>query len=183
MSVLVAAHTLGELSAWQLTNLHMQKVLYVGHMLHLGRTGTPLFVERFEAWEYGPVVPQLYRYAKAYKSGPIPPFHGKSFEAGSAQYRAVEDAYALTRLMTPGQLIQCLHKPGGAWEKHYEPGGGGTIQNSDIIEEFGKFVWPSDDAVAWAERMAEQIAAAPSQYLDSSHERAFRERVLAARLH
>lgn len=183
MSVLVAAHTLGEISAWRLSNLQMQKVLYIAHMLHLGRTATPLFPERFEAWEWGPVVPTLYRHNKAFKSAPIQPFASGSYQAGSTQFLAVEDAYALTRLMTPGQLISCLHKPGGAWEKHYDASGSSVIQNSDIVDEFGKFVWPSNDAVAWAERMAEEVAARPSRYLDDSNERAFRSRVLEARIH
>lgn len=185
MSVIIAARTLGEASAWRLSNVEMQKVLYVAQMLHLGRAGTPLFQESFEAWDFGPVVPRLYQHNKSYKRQAIPEFrYCEVFEQHSSQWQAVSDAYTFTRHLTPGQLIAYTHRIGGAWEKHYRQGElGGVIPNSDILSEFQVHMQPSDEAVAWAERMADEVAANPSPYLDRAHERAFRERVLAARLH
>jgi uncharacterized phage-associated protein len=184
MTVFIAARTLGEISEWRVSNLQMQKALYVAHMLHLGRTAQPLFAEHFEAWDFGPVVPQLYQKLKGRKREPVLPFPSLAFTPESTQYCAIADAFALTRMMSPGQLITCLHRPGGAWEKHYSTGiTNCRIMNSDIVDEFGKFVWPSDEAVAWAEQMADEVAAHPSPYLSSADERAFGSRVLSARCH
>jgi uncharacterized phage-associated protein len=184
MSVLIAARTLGDISGWKLTNLEMQKVLYVAQMLHLGRTGEPLFREHFEAWEYGPVVPRLYRYNKGHGRKPIPEVRADSFAMGTPQSLAIADALAMVGHMTPGQLIEYTHRQGGAWEQHFKAGESSEIiPNSAILEEFQKHMRPSDDAIAWAEQVADQVAARPSRYLDSANERAFRTRVFEARLH
>ncbi|QZN99150.1 Panacea domain-containing protein [Chenggangzhangella methanolivorans] len=73
VSALSAARTLGELRDWTLSNLEIQKILYLAHMYHLGRTGQPLINEAFEAWDYGPVVPEVYGRAKGTGSAPIRP--------------------------------------------------------------------------------------------------------------
>lgn len=189
MSVFVAARTLGDIGAWRLTNLTMQKILYVAQMLHLGRFGAPLFEEHFEAWDYGPVVPAFYRFAKKFKGDPIQPFHSAGFkpvsvfDPASTQHMSIEDAFALTGHLTSGQLVQFTHRDGGAWASHYESERMGVvIPNADILSEFQKFMRASSDAVAWAEQMADDIAGSPSRYLGSKDERALRDHLLAGRL-
>ena len=60
-SVLTVAKRLGEQSDWSLSNLAMQKLSYIAHMVHLASfDGEPLVFGNFEAWDLGPVHPQLY---------------------------------------------------------------------------------------------------------------------------
>src|SRR5690606_34271187 len=128
MSVLVAARTLGELSAWQLTNLQIQKVLYIAQMLHLGRTGEPLFSDRFEAWELGPVVPRLYRALKGYRSNVVAGIDAPSvFAFGTSPAFAIDDAFVMTQHMSAGQLVTFTHRPGGAWDLNFRQGEKGCI--------------------------------------------------------
>lgn len=54
-----------------ITNLKLQKVLYLAQAYYLAKLGKPLFVEKLEAWEYGPVVPEVYRKLKRNGSKPI----------------------------------------------------------------------------------------------------------------
>ena len=54
ISVLEAAKHIGARSHWSLSNLKMQKLLYIAHMFHLGIYNKPLVCEFFEAWDYGP---------------------------------------------------------------------------------------------------------------------------------
>lgn len=185
MSVLAAAQTLGAEAGWSLTNLHMQKVLYIAQMLHMGRTGRPLFNDRFEAWEYGPVVPALYRHAKMYKNKPVAGLPlGHPFEPGSAEAQTIRDAYAMTRHMTPAQLVSYLHQPGGAWDQNFRPGElGCAIPQAGILADWERYMRPTDDAVAWAERMADELEEAPSRYIQGERERAFRSRILGEHLH
>ncbi|WP_410207286.1 Panacea domain-containing protein [Bradyrhizobium japonicum] len=42
---------------WGVTNLALQKILYMAQMVHLGRTGQRLVDAEFQAWDYGPVEP------------------------------------------------------------------------------------------------------------------------------
>lgn len=55
------------------TNLKLQKLLYYCQGFHLAVFNTPLFNERIEHWDHGPVVPHVYHEFKAYSSNPIPP--------------------------------------------------------------------------------------------------------------
>jgi uncharacterized phage-associated protein len=55
-----------------ITNLKLQKLLYYAQGFHLALLGKPLFTEKIEAWQYGPVVPEVYRIYKQYKADSIP---------------------------------------------------------------------------------------------------------------
>ncbi|SUW69031.1 Panacea domain-containing protein [Bordetella avium] len=67
VTALEAAKYACRASDWTLTNLQLQKILYIAHMIHLGRTGRPLIHdEMFEAWDYGPVLPSVYRRASSF---------------------------------------------------------------------------------------------------------------------
>lgn len=56
-----------------LTNLKLQKLLYYEQGFHLAYFGTQLFEENIEAWQYGPVVPDVYNYFKKYGKNVIEP--------------------------------------------------------------------------------------------------------------
>jgi uncharacterized phage-associated protein len=49
VSVASAAKRLCEKTGWTLSNLELQKILYIAHMFHLGETGQPLVPGHFEA--------------------------------------------------------------------------------------------------------------------------------------
>lgn len=55
-----------------ITNLKLQKLLYYAQGFHLALFGKPLFSEKIEAWQYGPVVPEVYRFYKQYEPNPLP---------------------------------------------------------------------------------------------------------------
>lgn len=49
-----------------ITNLKLQKLLYYAQGCVLALTNSPLFSEEIQAWEHGPVVPELYSKYKVY---------------------------------------------------------------------------------------------------------------------
>ncbi|MCF3941557.1 Panacea domain-containing protein [Oceanobacillus alkalisoli] len=53
------------------TNLHLQKILYYLQAESLYRTGDPLFGDNIGKWRLGPVVPNVYHEYKEYGSQPI----------------------------------------------------------------------------------------------------------------
>ncbi|MDE0243336.1 MAG: DUF4065 domain-containing protein [Candidatus Kaiserbacteria bacterium] len=55
----------------RITNLKLQKVLYFAQAYYLAKFKRPLFSNKIEAWEYGPVVPKVYEDYKKHKSNPI----------------------------------------------------------------------------------------------------------------
>src|SRR3989344_7540784 len=54
-----------------ITNLKLQKMLYFAQAYYLSKIGKPLFSDPIEAWEYGPVVADVYRKFKSHGSNPI----------------------------------------------------------------------------------------------------------------
>jgi uncharacterized phage-associated protein len=54
-----------------MTPMKAQKLLFFTHGWHLATTGLPAIDKAFEAWQYGPVVDQLYHDLKRFGSGRI----------------------------------------------------------------------------------------------------------------
>ena len=44
-----------------ISNMKLQKLVYYAQGFYLALYGKPLFPERIEAWDQGPVIPELYR--------------------------------------------------------------------------------------------------------------------------
>lgn len=61
-----------EESGDNLSNLKLQKLIYYAQGFHLALFHKPLFDDKIEAWEHGPVVKELYHKYKTYGSGAIP---------------------------------------------------------------------------------------------------------------
>ncbi len=56
-----------------ISNLALQKLLYFAHGIYLTKTKRPLVSGYFEAWQYGPVHPAVYRAFKGSGSWAAPP--------------------------------------------------------------------------------------------------------------
>lgn len=137
ISVNAAAQYICEKSDWSVTQLSLQKILYLAQMVHLGRYEKPIVAGNFEAWDYGPVHPSLYQKVKAFGSKPIPQVFW-SKEAVDGTYKEVlDDACDNLLHLTPGQLVQNTHWQKGAWATHYVPSARNIIiQESSIIDEY-----------------------------------------------
>lgn len=139
VSALSAARTLCEARDWSLSNLELQKLLYIAEMYQLGMTGQPLINENFEAWDYGPVVPAVYARARGFGRGPVRNvFHWvPPVPVGSPEHSLLLDLSNQTKGYTAGQLVNITHWPEGAWARYYHPGVRGiVIPKGDIMREY-----------------------------------------------
>ncbi|WP_090521055.1 Panacea domain-containing protein [Paracoccus isoporae] len=138
ISALAAAKEFGRLSGWGLSNLELQKLIYIAHMIYLGRTGKPLVSGPFQAWDYGPVNPTLYHRAKVFGRAPVEDIFGSlpPLPEG-AEKRFIQEAYESLGALGPSQLVSITHRTGGAWEANYRPGRRySLISNEDIRKEY-----------------------------------------------
>jgi len=111
----------------KLTPLQLMKLVYMSQGWSLALRDAPLYGERIEAWQYGPVVPVLYNRTKTYGSapitGPLPPAPNAVGEVLSGEeidlLRSVVDNYA--HLSGPA-LSNLTHRPGSPWSKVWVPG-------------------------------------------------------------
>jgi len=137
-STFQVAKTLCSLSGWRLTNLSLQKLLYLSHMFYLGTRGRPLIDGHFEAWDYGPVQPELYHKIKAYGNGPVADvFSCSVLEETSDECALLKESFEQLRDFTPAQLVAITHQESGAWAAHYKPNVHGiVIPNEEIRNEY-----------------------------------------------
>jgi uncharacterized phage-associated protein len=99
----------------------------------------PLISESFEAWDYGPVVPDLYRRAKGFGKGPVRNvFHWiPKVPQDSPDYAVLREVEEATRGISPGRLVSITHWEDGAWARYYIAGSRGIrIPNSAILDEY-----------------------------------------------
>lgn len=138
--VMEVAKRICEVGDWRVSNLKLQKLAYLAHMIHLGRHAQPLVNETFEAWDYGPVLPSLYREVKIFGSAPIKNiFRSVGPISDEAQRESVDEACSHFLHLPPAALVALTHQLGGAWAETYRPGSLGTpIPNAMILDEWKK---------------------------------------------
>lgn len=123
---------------WGVTNLALQKILYLAHMVHLGRTGERLIDGEFQAWDYGPVNPELYKTVSMFGDEPIKDvFFGAPRIFGTREEETLRDACEHLLRKRASELVAMTHSERGAWAKHYVPGVRSiVIPDADIVAEY-----------------------------------------------
>lgn len=58
--------------SFSITNFKLQKLLYFAQGFSLALTDTPLFYDEIEAWDFGPVIPDVYREYKMFGANELP---------------------------------------------------------------------------------------------------------------
>lgn len=129
-----------EQCGWDVSNLRLQKLIYIAQMIHVGRYKEPLIEKDFQAWMYGPVIPSLYHKLKGYGSDPV----GDRFYETTPLTAQEEDTinFVCDRLKgaTGSRLVAITHRDGGAWFNNYQSGiYDKIIPLEDIEKEYEKF--------------------------------------------
>ncbi len=113
--------------AWQngreLTNMQLQKLVYIAHGYSLALLDTPLVKQPVQAWRYGPVIRILYESLRQYGAGTVTEMMNTlPSEQVSETYRAlidvVGDAYGS---FTGPQLSTMTHREGTPWREVFDP--------------------------------------------------------------
>lgn len=129
-----------EKGGWKVSNLQLQKILYMAQMVHMGRNaGSRLVDADFEAWDYGPVEPSLYRKVRKFGAGAIQNVftEARRFKQDDPRRAVLDEVCDVLLKKSPGALVNITHWQGGAWAKHYVPGHLGiSIPDEDIAAEY-----------------------------------------------
>ena len=136
----IAARTMAQFLDWDVTNLKLQKMLYIAHLFFLGRHKMPLVDEDFEAWDYGPVLPSLYHNLKFFGSDNIMDVFPRAYvDKSTEEYEIIKETAKHLADFTSGQLVNITHHKDGAWARHYKPRIKKIkIPNESILEEYTK---------------------------------------------
>ena len=117
-----------ELNGRAISNLALQKIIYFCHAWSLVQLDKPLIKHTFEAWEFGPVLPYLYREFKKYDRSPIigramkiEPNSGAAcvvdYQFDEETRQLLEQTVEFYSRMRPGDLVELSHVEGGPWYK------------------------------------------------------------------
>jgi len=133
---------LGSRDGAHISPLKMQKLVYLANGWSLVKRGPRLVENHFEAWPYGPVVPELYnalsKYGAAAITAPIAGFCQQVDEESKSFVDLIWKHYCQ---FSGVQLSALTHEPGYAWDltiKNASPFklGRPVISNELIADEF-----------------------------------------------
>jgi uncharacterized phage-associated protein len=138
------------------SNLKLQKLLFLCHALYLVDTGRPLVRGSFEAWQYGPVHREVYDSFKAFRAEPITE-DAQRFDpvTGTRQPIALPADRALLDVVrkvvqfyggkSPGELVDITHAKDGPWDhvvSSAKTNANMALKISDeVIAERFKYLW------------------------------------------
>ena len=142
ISAMEAAKIACQESEWELSNLQLQKILYIASMSYAGSTegkDTLIGDEYFQAWKYGPVLPDVYQSAYQFGSGPIEKLPGSqtsSIPPWTPEYKEIQRAVQKLKDKPVFELVEFTHSEIGAWHDAYNSGYNMPIFPEDIYSEY-----------------------------------------------
>jgi uncharacterized phage-associated protein len=125
------------INAFPVDNLKLQKLLYYSQAVYLVKNNKqPLFADDIEAWDYGPVVPAVYRAYKACGIETIPP-HEDPNTLNLQQMRAVDMTLACFGEMSGVVLINQTHRE-PPWKEAFKPGRPSQVISVESLYKYFK---------------------------------------------
>lgn len=106
-----------------LSIMSLLKLVYISHGWNLEMRDSPLFHNRIEAWQYGPVIPDVYSTFRP---------QGVSLKSADPRFdpklskedeQFLEQIYDIYGNMSPFKLSDLTHEPGGPWDTATKWGG------------------------------------------------------------
>ena len=111
----------------QLTNMQLQKLVYIAHGWNLAITGRPLFYNDVQAWQWGPVVPKLYQSLSKYGAGFVSeliPTNDPPVDPGTQENALIESVWKSYGHMSARQLSAITHGADTPWRRIRQETGG-----------------------------------------------------------
>lgn len=109
-----------------ISNLQLQKILYFVQGAFYYRLEHPIFDDPIRAWDYGPVIDNVYNAYKKYGASTIHDID-INFESTfdkendpEATRELVDIVVESLREMNPWELVRISHESGTPWEKNYK---------------------------------------------------------------
>lgn len=129
----IITKTLNE--GYPVSNLKLQKLLYFVQGVMLVNCGRSAFEDHIEAWQYGPVVPEVYFTYSSYGATPILLSYDKVNLSGEEKKAA--DIVIKSFLKTSAfALVNETHKKGSPWYEAYHSSEDNIISNEKIFQYF-----------------------------------------------
>ena len=91
-----------------ISNLQLQKILFYIQEYYLKKEKRAIFADEIYAWQFGPVVPEVYYEFCGY--GAMPIYNEYNVEIDNEDRRIIDNIIEAKREMKPWQLVEETHK-------------------------------------------------------------------------
>ena len=130
------------------SNLKLQKLVYIAHGFHLGLYKEPLSKVSAQTWQYGPVFPQLYRKLRKYGAGEVADFVDSDdwISKESREAKLIKKVWDSYKHHSAGRLMARTHKEGTPWDKVWkEHGNNAEIPDFLIGQHFEELIHSAEE--------------------------------------
>ena len=133
---------LAKKEAKQLTNMQLQKLVFIANGYSLVLLERPLFYHNSHAWQFGPVIPKLYKTLQKYGSGfvsdflPLPDPNETAISEDSEEYELIVGVWGAYGHLTGSQLSGLTHKEGTPWSETWSKSKFAVIDNELIANHY-----------------------------------------------
>lgn len=122
-----------------LTNMQLQKLVYIAHGYSLAKLGKPLFHNNIHAFEWGPVIPNLYKTLRQYGAGEVTnyvPTGEAPIAAESDEMEIINEVWHDYKEFSGLALSDLTHRQGSPWSETWRTNQFGVISDELIAEYY-----------------------------------------------
>ncbi len=121
---------------YPISNLQLQKILYYIQVWFLQNTRDVAFSDDIEAWQFGPVIPEVYYFFCGFGAMPISSTY--DIKENISHKNKIDNIVTTKRVLPPWDLVEETHNPQKAWKRIYRDGdGNGHVIPVELLREIG----------------------------------------------
>lgn len=130
---------LAEEQGRQLTNMQLQKLVYIANGFSLAINDRPIYFEDTQAWQWGPVIPKLYKSLRKYGSSTVDEYLETEDKVinGSQEDEIIKAVFDNYGHYTGAQLSSLTHQQNTPWHETWNNRQFSVI-NHDVIKKHYK---------------------------------------------
>jgi uncharacterized phage-associated protein len=119
MEVANAFLALAQSEGVRLTNMQLQKLVYIAYGFFAAVFNEQMFDDEIQAWSFGPVIPNLYHKLKRYGAGEVATFLDVDgqIEDNSPEMKIIESVWESYKDKSAPELSSLTHEEGTPWSK------------------------------------------------------------------
>lgn len=122
-----------------ITHLKLQKLLYYGQAYHLVLANEKLFDNAIQAWDYGPVVPEIYYKYSSQPTEILTLEANVDIDLKQASLEIVDEVMNAYGQFSATRLIELTHRE-APWKEAYARGQNSEIDTSRMKEFYKPYV-------------------------------------------
>lgn len=131
-----------------LTNMQLQKLVYIAHGYCLAKLRQPLFHNNIHAFEWGPVIPNLYKTLKRFGGGEVKDYIATDespIAKDSAEMEIIKEVWTEYGDFSGLELSKLTHRKGTPWSETWRKNPFGVISDELIAEYYRRDLYERFD--------------------------------------